>query len=369
MPESVTVAEQGPEIVVLVERIRAGRPGLRVDVQSPTPDDRDDIAAVADYQEIVIAAAGPERYVIPLHDENEMFELWRVPVFDMLGAGELVDTHTDLGSAVAAALAAITVDQQAMEQPELRRGVERADSGWGPLPTVPAEIAGSSPQAHPLASQALHGGASLNRPVDDLTARRDRNDLRSAMGEMTDRMTSDLDDPSQSPLRVAMLEARESLEADDLDAALQHLTTADDLRRRYDDPQTTPAVAADPTDRAKETTAVSNVWRSDMTAATEVQAQVRKSAETGDDEPTTGPLREEEVALLKQIDPELAQSAQPAQPARQAQAARQAPVARQVGGRADWSHRRPERATAQTPGPQLGRQLGQQLGRSVDGSD
>ena len=88
-----------------------------------------------------------------------------------------------------------------------------------------------------------------------------------------------------------------------------------------------------------------------MTAAAEVQAQVRAAAEPGDDGIEPGQLRDEEVALLEQVDPETADTLRGVR----------AVGSRAAGGRADWVHRRPERAAP----PATGRGRG----RSVDGSD
>ena len=80
-----------------------------------------------------------------------------------------------------------------------------------------------------------------------------------------------------------------------------------------------------------------------VTAVAELQDQVRAAETDGGEMP--GPLRAEEVDLLARVDPDTARTVQ-----------------RTGGGRADWTHRRPERAAVQ-PVP------GRQLGRTVDGSD
>ena len=107
----------------------------------------------------------------------------------------------------------------------------------------------------------------------------------------------------------------------------------DDLRRR----------ARLETAEHRRETAVTNAWQSVMTAATNVRAQVRDASSGPETAPPTEPLREEEIELLARVDPAEAESA------------------RAAGGRADWTHRRPERA------PEQGAIRGR--GRSVDGSD
>ncbi len=230
MPHSLPRSSWSPEIVVLVDQLRAARPGLVVDVQSPTREERDDLPVADDYRELVIGSTGLERYVIPLHGGEDAFEVWRVSLADMPGAGELLGSHTSLYAAGQAAVAA----------------------------------------------------------ADEPTA---VNDPATAVGG-----------------RGTGLDGR----------------------------------------AGRVQTAVSNVWRSDMSAAAELQAQVR-AAETDGGGEMPGPLRADEVDLLAQVDPDTARTVQRV-------------GGRTGGGRADWTHRRPERAAAQ-PVP------GRQLGRTVDGSD
>ena len=289
-------------------------------------------------------------------------ELWRVGMTDMAGPGHLVGTHTDPPADAGSAVAAAAADQDAAIRqivgsgPVVSAGEPSPRSGRG-LPTVPEEIASWSPRVHSLASQALHGGRSLNAMVADVTdpqARQDRDDLRSALAQLTNRMLGYLPGgPRESaPIGAEVRDARVCLRAGDLDATLQHLASADELRHRLDrsDPglqdsseEALRRVLIEAAGRLREQPpAVSNVWRSGMTAAAEVRAQVRDSAE-GDLGRAGEPVREEELELLDRVDPAEAQAA------------------REAGGRVDWSHRRPERATGQLPG--------RRRGRSVDGSD
>lgn len=203
------------------------------------------------------------------------------------------------------------------------------EDGWQPWPTVPDEIAAWSPRVHALTSQALHGRGSLNAlPHDDPTSRRDRDELRSAFAQATDRLRVDERDSTlHSPGSTNLVEsARAALLAEDLDATLRHLVAADARRR--------------PVDAGRRETAVTNAWRSDLTAAAEVRAQVRASGTVAPDGPAAMPVREDELALLERVDP----------------------TAADAGDRGNWSHRRPERVVDQPP-PQWER------GRRFDGSD
>ncbi|MFP5284075.1 MAG: hypothetical protein ACLGIF_11570 [Actinomycetes bacterium] len=220
-------------------------------------------------------------------------------------------------------------------------GVRRTTAGL----TVPWEIASWSPRVHSLTSQALHGGRSLDGLLDDSDpwARRDRDELRAAFTAMADRMLAYLPGGSthMAPVGDAVLEARRSLRDGDFDGTLRGLAAADGLRRRTGPGvgwQRSPEealddVLAEAAERVRDgrSTAVSNVWRSDRTAAAEVRAEATTSAE---------PLREDELELWERVEPAAARR-----------------VTRDVGGRRDWSHRRPERAVEQTPGRQVGRSL------------
>lgn len=176
--------------------------------------------------------------------------------------------------------------------------------------TVPATIAGWSPRVHSLSSQSLHGRVRL----DTLTSERDRAELWAAF-----RQTADELDQADTTTGVSaeVRQARASLRGNDLDASLRHLAAADELRRQAED--LTPAPRE---------TAVSNVWRSDVSAAAEVRAQ----AVTDPSEP----LREEELEMLARVEPAQADLA-----------------------RAHSTHRRPERAIElqQAPGHDRGRSV------------
>ena len=126
MPEQVPVAELDPGIVALVDQIRVNHPGLMVGVQSPTVEERDDLGVTGDHREIVIGpvGSGELRHPAPRQRRRDGFEVWRVGVVDMPGAGELLDSHTNLHEAVDAAVAAAT---QPSETPE----PAPADSGPG----------------------------------------------------------------------------------------------------------------------------------------------------------------------------------------------------------------------------------------------
>lgn len=333
MPESVPWSQQSGEVSTLVEQMRSRYPGVRIDVWSPTAEEQAVDGVPATYQQIVIDTSGPERYVIPLHP-GDAYELWRVGVNDPPGAGELLGHDGDLTTVVTTGM-----DAAAAQVDPGRVPVSAWEVGWQPLPTVPAEIAAWSPRVNSLASQALHGGLSLNTLVDNPTHQRDRDELRAAFQQQADRLDDNRthDSTPDAPAGRAALDARASLRSDDLDATLRHLVTADDLRRPGD-----PAQAPDPARTAESpeqqrNTAVSNAWRSDMTAAAELETEVR----TGDDIP---PLREEEIALLERVDPDAAETP------------------RTAGGRSASLHRRPERAVEQQV-------PGRDRGRSVDGAD
>lgn len=338
MPESVPWSQQSGEVSTLVEQMRSRYPGVRIDVWSPTAEEQAVDGVPATYQQIVIDTPGPERYVIPLHP-GDAYELWRVAVTDPPGAGELLGQDGDLTTVVTTGM-----DAAAAQVDPGRVPVSAWEVGWQPLPTVSAEIAAWSPRVNSLASQALHGGLSLNTLVDNPTHQRDRDELRAAFQQQADRLDDNRRDDRRPDPRAgrAVLDARASLHSDDLDATLRHLVTANDLRR-HDDPARTsapgPALAAvtTRTPGQQRDTAVSNAWRSDMTAAAELETEVR----TGDDIP---PLREEEIALLERVDPDAAETP------------------RTAGGRSASPHRRPERAVEQQV-------PGRDRGRSVDGAD
>lgn len=155
--------------------------------------------------------------------------------------------------------------------------------------------------------------------------------------DTTDPANLDTDDPRYVRANHPQIPAyRDRIHAERADPTLG-ADDIDDLRRHAD--QTSTSHRGD----GRGQPAVTNVWRSDLTAAAEIQAQVRGSAGRADDAPVSGLLREDEIVLLDHVDPD------------------QARTGRQVGGRMDWQHRRPERATDTTPG--------RQVGRSVDGSD
>lgn len=342
MPEPVPWAQQSVAVRTLVGQMRSRYPGVAIDVWSPTAEEQAVDGVPATYQEIAIDTPGPERYVIPLHDEDS-YELWRVAVTDPPGAGELLGQDGDLTAVVT-----IGMDAAAAQADPGRVPVSAWEAGWQPLPTVPAEIAGWSPRVNSLASQALHGGLSLNTVVDDPTARRDHDALRAAFQQQAERLDDSRRDDRRPdpPAGRAVLDARASLHRDDLDATLRHLVTANDLRR-HDDPARTsapgpaPAAVMTRTPGQQRDTAVSNAWRSDMTAAAEIETEARS-----DD---TAPLRAEEIAVLERVDPAVAETARTA-------------GSRTAGGRAVSPHRRPERAVErQVPG--------RDRDRSVDGSD
>src|SRR5690242_4573904 len=124
MPRSIPAHQWDLELVALVEQVKAAHPELTVDMHSPTHDERDDLAVVArDYRELVIGRSALERYVIPLRDHSplrddlplredstlrgdEGFEVWRVGLANMPGAGEFLGSHTTLNTALDAAVAA-----------------------------------------------------------------------------------------------------------------------------------------------------------------------------------------------------------------------------------------------------------------------
>ena len=166
--------------------------------------------------------------------------------------------------------------------------------------TVPATIAGWSPRVHSLSSQSLHGRVRLHT----LTSERDRAELWAAF-----RQTADELDQADTTTGVSaeVRQARAALQGDDLDASLRHLAAADELRRE---------------------TAVSNAWRSDVSAAAEVRAQAVADP--------SAPLREEELEMLALVEPPQADLA-----------------------RAHSTHRRPERAIElqQAPGRDRGRSV------------
>jgi hypothetical protein len=206
--------------------------------------------------------------------------------------------------------------------------------------TVPPTVAGWSPRVHALASQAIHGNVSLNELLADRADARNRQDwqdLRSALQETTDQLIADrvtaptwLDDDARN--------ARAALRDDDLDSALRLLADAE-LRQRLVDQDPAGAdrgpgavVDRDPAavdeSPAAQDRAVSNLWRSDMTAAAELRAQGEQPQDRTDGTAPAEPLREEELTMLDRVDPAEAETAR-----------------RGGGGRGrDWSHRRPERA-------------------------
>lgn len=338
MPESVPWVQQSVEVRTLIDRLRAGHPGVDVDVWSPTAEERADGDVPVGYQEIVIGTTGPERYVIPLH-AGEPYELWRVGVDDMPGTGELIGSHTDLAAVVESAMTAADAQTDPGRVP-----VSAWEAGWQPWPTVPAAIAAWSPRVHSLTSQALHGRGTLNSLTDDLpgspAARRDRAELQAAFQQMADRLE---ETQQPAPVTAAVLDARASLRSGDLDATLRHLTMADD-QRRSSDPHPQPAAQAGPDVSVEQQpkTAVSNAWRSDMTAAAEVRAQIYDGGAMSSVEP----LRAEELDLLDRVDPA------------------EAGLARTVQDRSvrdPSGHRRPERAVEQQSPVQ-------DRGRVVDGS-
>ena len=176
--------------------------------------------------------------------------------------------------------------------------------------TVPATIAGWSRRVHSLTSQALHGQGRLHTLADE----RDRAELWAAFRQTADEL--DQVDTTRG-VSAEVRQARASLRDDDLDASLRHLAVADELRRQAED--LTPAPRE---------TAVSNVWRSDVSAAAEVRAQAVADP--------SAPLREEELEMLALVEPPQADLA-----------------------RAHSTHRRPERAI------ELQRAPGHDRGRSV----
>lgn len=344
MPESVPWAQQSVEVSTLVGQMRSRYPGVAIDVWSPNAEEHAVDGMPATYQEIVIDTPGPERYVIPLLGDDS-YELWRVGVNDPPGAGELLGRDDDLPAVVTTGM-----DAAAAQAHPGRVPVSAWEVGWQPLPTVPAEIARWSPHVNSLASQALHGGRSLNTLVDDPTTRRDHDALRAAFQRQADRLDDsrrDDDRPLDPLVGSAVLDARAALRTDDLDATLRHLVTANDLRRHGDparatEPGPAPATVTTRTPEQQRDTAVSNTWRSDMTAAAGIEAEARGGVDRA-------PLREEEIALLERVDPATAETVRTAD-------------GRAAVGRSASPHRRPERTVEQQV-------PGRDRGRSVDGSD
>lgn len=252
MPQPVPEQDLPVDVSAVLTAARAGHPGLRMEVQTPTAEEVALGDAPAGHQEVNVSARfGDTSYVIPLTASDPAtgaLEVWQVGVLDVPGGGELKSQHLDLTSALDAAA----------------RAADQADA---------AALAARAETLHTTVHRAA-GAVS-----------------RDGAGR---------------------------------DAAGRDGTSAD----RTGDPASTGPSRA-----------VSNAWRSDVTAAAEVQA----TAPTVDNPPDAleaPALRAEEIELVERVDPD------------QADVLAAGRVAdRGVGGRQDWAHRRPERAAEQpTPG-------------------
>ncbi len=212
---------------------------------------------------------------------------------------------------------------------------------------VPWEIASYSPWVHAQTLLALNSGHSLNGTTADadwnLATRQGRDDLHDAFQRMADRFITYLPGGSKHQPQISdtVLDARDALRRGDLDAALEHLTAAMEQRELMHgaDPvdvtvdQVLEIAAArlhsatqEVTDQAAALGSSRGPGMSAVTAANRVSDVVDEADRTG----RRVELTDNDIDALARVDPEQA-----------------ADTAR----RADWQHRRPERAPQQ---PNLG---------------